>query len=106
MTTTIDHSADARLPTVAMDDTTDPDPVVPERTWGPRRFPAAYRARILAKYVALYKADTGLPQGLPVLRGGPRGLSHKRCNRSCLVERILGYFVVSITRSCDAFVGA
>ena len=43
MTTTIDQSDDARLHTGAMDDTTDPDPEVPERARGPRRFPAAYK---------------------------------------------------------------
>jgi transposase InsO family protein len=42
-----------------MDDTTDPDPVVPERARGPRRFPAAYKARILALYDTLGKAEKG-----------------------------------------------
>jgi len=59
MTTTIDHSDDTRLHTGAMDDTTDPDPEVPERARGPRRFPAAYKARILTEYDALSKADKG-----------------------------------------------
>jgi transposase-like protein len=40
-----------------MDDTTDPDPEVPERARGPRRFPAAYKARILALYDTLGKAE-------------------------------------------------
>jgi transposase len=59
MTTTINHSDDARLQTGAMDDTTDPDPEVPERARGPRRFPAAYKAKILAEYDTLSKADKG-----------------------------------------------
>jgi transposase len=59
MTTTIDHSDDTRLHAGAMDDSTDPDPEVPERAKGPRRFPAAYKARILAEYDTLGKADKG-----------------------------------------------
>ena len=59
MTTTINHSDDTRLHTGAMDDTTDPDPEVPERASGPRRFPAAYKARILAEYDTLSKAEKG-----------------------------------------------
>lgn len=59
MTTTINHSDDTRLHAGAMDDTTDPDPEVPERARGPRRFPAAYKARILAEYDTLSKADKG-----------------------------------------------
>ncbi len=42
-----------------MDDTTDPDPEVPERTQGPRRFPAEYKARILTEYATLDKAGKG-----------------------------------------------
>jgi transposase-like protein len=42
-----------------MDDTTDPGPEVPERSTGPRRFPAAYKARILAAYDTLGKAEKG-----------------------------------------------
>ena len=42
-----------------MDDTTDPDPEVSERARGPRRFPAAYKARILAEYELLDKAAKG-----------------------------------------------
>jgi transposase len=37
----------------------DPDPEVSERARGPRRFPAAYKARILAEYEGLSKADKG-----------------------------------------------
>lgn len=59
MTTTVDHFDDARLHTGAMGDTTDPDPEVPERVRGPRRFPAAYKARILAEYDTLSKAEKG-----------------------------------------------
>jgi transposase len=59
MTTTINHSGDTRLQTGAMDDTTDPDPEVRERARGPRRFPAAYKAKILAEYDTLSKADKG-----------------------------------------------
>jgi transposase len=59
MTTTINHSDDMRLHTGAMDDTTDPDPEVPERAKGPRRFPAAYKTRILAEYDTLGKAEKG-----------------------------------------------
>jgi transposase len=59
MTTTINHPDDTRLQTGAMDDTTDPDPEVPERARGPRRFPAAYKANILAEYDTLSKADKG-----------------------------------------------
>jgi transposase-like protein len=42
-----------------MDDTTDSDPEVPERAQGPRRFPAAYKAKILAEYDTLGKAEKG-----------------------------------------------
>ena len=59
MTTTINQSGDTRHHAGGMDDTTDPDPEVPERARGPRRFPAAYKARILAEYEGLSKADKG-----------------------------------------------
>ena len=59
MTTTINHSDVTRQHAGAMDDTTDPDPEVPERSTGPRRFPAAYKARILAEYDTLGKAEKG-----------------------------------------------
>jgi transposase len=58
MTTTTNHSAGTRHH-AGMDDTTDPDPEVPERARGPRRFPAAYKARILTEYEGLSKADKG-----------------------------------------------
>ncbi len=59
MTTTINHSDDTRHHAGGMDDTTDPDPEVPERAKGPRRFPAVYKARILAEYETLGKAEKG-----------------------------------------------
>ncbi|MGC8472735.1 MAG: hypothetical protein ACP5PM_10670 [Acidimicrobiales bacterium] len=37
----------------------DPDPEVPERVRGPRRFSAAYKATILAEYETLSKAEKG-----------------------------------------------
>jgi transposase len=42
-----------------MDDTTDPDPEVPERARGPRRYSARYKARILEEYERLDKAAKG-----------------------------------------------
>jgi transposase len=59
MTTTIDHLDDARLHAGAMDDTTPPDPEVPERSSGRRRFSAKYKATILAEYDALDRSDRG-----------------------------------------------
>ena len=59
MTTKIHHSLDKRAQSGAMEDTTDPDPEVPERARGPRRYPAAYKARILAEYERLDKAGKG-----------------------------------------------
>ena len=59
MTTTIDRFDDTRRHAGGVDDTTDPDPEVPERARGARRFPAAYKARILAEYDTLGKADKG-----------------------------------------------
>ena len=58
MTTTTNRAAGTRHH-AGMDDTTDPDTEVPERARGPRRFPAAYKARILAEYEGLSKADKG-----------------------------------------------
>jgi transposase-like protein len=40
-------------------DTTDPDPEVPERARGPRRYSARYKARILDEYEQLDKAAKG-----------------------------------------------
>ena len=59
MTTPIDHPDVAHRNAGAMAETTDPDPEVPERAQGPRRFPAAYKARILAEYETLSKAEKG-----------------------------------------------
>jgi transposase len=59
MTTTIHHSNVAPAKARAMDNA-DPDPeVVPERARPTRRFPAAYKARILEEYDRLGKADKG-----------------------------------------------
>jgi transposase len=55
----------ARAQTGGMDDTTDttdstdPDPEVPERARGPRRYSARYKARILEEYERLDKAGKG-----------------------------------------------
>jgi transposase-like protein len=38
---------------------TDPDPEVPEKARGPRRYSASYKARVLAEYEALDKAGKG-----------------------------------------------
>jgi transposase len=48
-----------RAQTGAMDDTTDPDPEVPERARGPRRYSARYKARILEEYERLDRAGKG-----------------------------------------------
>jgi transposase len=48
-----------RAHTGAMDDTTDPDPEVPERARGPRRYSVRYKARILEEYERLDKAAKG-----------------------------------------------
>jgi len=59
MTTTIHDSPDGRGRSGAMDDTTDPDPEVPERARGPRRYAAKYQAQILEEYERLDKAGKG-----------------------------------------------
>ena len=58
MTTLVHHSVDERAHAGAVN-TTDPDPEVPEKARGPRRFSASYKARILADYEALDKAGKG-----------------------------------------------
>ena len=58
MTTTSNHSVHAYAPTGATN-TTDPDPEVPERTRGPRRYSAKYKAQILEEYERLDKAAKG-----------------------------------------------
>jgi transposase len=59
MTTTINHLDDTRLHAGAMDDTAPPDPEVPERSSGRRRFSAKYKARVLAEYDALDRSARG-----------------------------------------------
>jgi transposase len=59
MDTTITHLLDARADAGAMNDNTDPDPEVPERARAPRRYSAKYKAKILAEYETLSKADKG-----------------------------------------------
>jgi transposase-like protein len=51
---------DARADAGAMDETTDPDPQVPERARGPRRYSARYKARILENYERLDKQAKGV----------------------------------------------
>ena len=57
MTITTNHTGTRHDAVVTND--TDPDPEVPERARGPRRFPASYKARILAEYETLSKAEKG-----------------------------------------------
>jgi transposase len=57
--TTSDHSLNAHAPTGAMDNTIDPEPEVPERARGPRRYSAKYKAQVLAEYEGLDKAGKG-----------------------------------------------
>jgi len=59
MSTTIHDSLDARAQSGAMDDSSDPDPEVPERARGPRRYSAKYKAQILEEYEQLDKAGKG-----------------------------------------------
>lgn len=59
MTTTIHDSQAERAQALTMDDTTDPDPEVPERARGPRRYSAKYKAQILEEYERLDKASKG-----------------------------------------------
>ena len=59
MITTTDDSVKAHAQAGAMNDTTDPDPEVPERARGPRRYSARYKARILEEYERLDKAAKG-----------------------------------------------
>src|SRR6266571_2281450 len=53
VTMTSNHSLDARARSGATDETTDPDPEVPERARGPRRYSAKYKAQILEEYERL-----------------------------------------------------
>jgi transposase-like protein len=59
VTTTTDHSLDARAQSGATDNMTEPDPEVPERARGPRRYSARYKAQILEEYEGLDKAAKG-----------------------------------------------
>jgi transposase len=59
VTTTTDHSLDGRAQSGATDDMTGPDPEVPERARGPRRYSARYKAQILEEYEGLDKAGKG-----------------------------------------------
>ena len=52
MTTTTDHFLNAHPQRGAMDNTIDPEPEVPERARGPRRYSAKYKAQILEEYEA------------------------------------------------------
>jgi transposase len=59
MSTTINHSVNARADAGGMDDTDDPDPEVLQRARGPRQYSAKYKARILEEYEQLDKAAKG-----------------------------------------------
>src|SRR3954470_3055459 len=59
MSTTIHESLNAGAHAVAVDDTNDPDPEVPERARGPRRYSAKYKAQVLDEYEGLDKAGKG-----------------------------------------------
>jgi transposase len=59
VTTTTDHSLDGRAQSGATDDMTGPDPEVPERARGTRRYSASYKAQILEEYEGLDKAGKG-----------------------------------------------
>jgi transposase len=56
VTTMAHRSADARGQSGATNDLTEPDPEVPERARGPRRYSASYKAQILEEYERLDKA--------------------------------------------------
>lgn len=60
--TTVERFVDARSQAGGVnesDESGDPDPEVPERARGPRRYSAKYKARILEEYEALNKAGKG-----------------------------------------------
>jgi transposase len=59
VTTTTDHSLDGRAQSGATNDMAEPDPEVPERARGPRRYSARYKAQILEEYEGLDKAGKG-----------------------------------------------
>jgi transposase-like protein len=57
--TAIDDSVDARVQAGGVNGNKDPDPEVPERARGPRRYSAKYKAQILEEYEQLDKAGKG-----------------------------------------------
>jgi len=59
MATTIHDALNSRAQSGAVDDLNDPDPEVPERARGPRRYSAKYKAQILDEYERLDKASKG-----------------------------------------------
>jgi transposase-like protein len=59
MSTTIPDPLDPRAQADAVDYSGDPDPEVPERARGPRRYSAKYKAQILEEYEQLDKAGKG-----------------------------------------------
>ena len=59
MTTTTEHSLDGRAQFGARNDLTEPDPEVPGRARGPRRYSPRYKAQILVEYERLDKAGKG-----------------------------------------------
>jgi transposase len=59
VTVTSDHSVNAHVQAGAMDNTIEPEPEVPERARGPRRYSASYKAQILEEYEGLDKAGKG-----------------------------------------------
>ena len=59
MDMSITDSLDAGAGAGGVNDNIDPDPEVPERARGPRRYSAKYKARILDEYEGLSKADKG-----------------------------------------------
>jgi transposase-like protein len=59
VTVTSDHSVNAHVQAGAMDNTIEPEPEVPERARGPRRYSASYKAQILEQYEGLDKAGKG-----------------------------------------------
>jgi transposase len=59
MTRKIPGSLDARALAGGAGNGKDPDPEVPERARGPRRYSASYKAQILTEYESLDKAGKG-----------------------------------------------
>lgn len=59
MTTTTLDPNETRADAGVMNETTDPEPEVPERGRGPRRYSAKYKAQVLDEYERLDKAAKG-----------------------------------------------